>query len=157
VVSWDPAAAVDVLLVAPPEPQRVAGQRWTACVVAPERGRGDPDVRLGTADPSRLGVCATTGPTGAAVRCDRPHQRETLAWLASRGGPVTDEAALESCRRQVARLTGRTDPTADGALVVSVEPPAGGALADCTVTTADGRFLGDTVVGLGDAPLPFVR
>ncbi|MBM9468433.1 hypothetical protein [Nakamurella leprariae] len=158
VLAWDPAVEIGVLLVGPTAAARSAGERWSACVVAPDRGRGAPDQRIGARDLTGLGVCTAVGPDGdEPVACSELHTRETLAWLASRGGTPTDEQLLTSCRERIAQRTRMADPTADGALRIAVEPPTGRALADCSVTVTGDRPLQGTLVGLGSRPLPYAR
>ncbi|MBM9468492.1 hypothetical protein [Nakamurella leprariae] len=169
---WQPATVIGVLLVGPMAPARAAGQQWTACVVVPDRGAGAPVPTLTADRPSDLAVCRARSDTGAwqPVRCTAPHEAEVIARLIGNGdsddrtgdsggdpdgGAAPRDQVLASCADQVRHRTGLADPTAGGALQLSLEPPpTAGGLADCMVTAGGGRRLTDTLVGVGDGPLP---
>lgn len=178
-VLWQPALLIAAAEEGPDEDQRAVGQHWTACVLfaqaGPYRGTAADSLGSGRRLPATFGWCPNGMGTGAGLFSDRtscaaPHAIEVLAAaMLFEPLPGGDDLA-QSCAAEASVLTGMADPTAAGALhlaafvdVASAPPgdsPGPGVLgqtyrADCVVSTASGRPLVGSLIGLGAAALPW--
>jgi hypothetical protein len=81
--------------------------------------------------------------------------------------PAQVQVLFHACEELITRVTGMVDPTAGGALTVSVEaieapgnepqqPPAP-TPGYCAIGTAGGRLLSASLLGIGDRSLPWAR
>ncbi len=172
---WWPAFAASFQMLGPGSLQRFAGQLWEACVMIGSYGPLVGNTADVLADaPGRLPI-ALCAPSSTVVlhqsaSCDQPHPTEILGWRVADAAidPVTSFAS--SCQRLAERMTGMTDPTADGLLevgVVVLRAPdgvvregwgpghSGPYRAACTIRTASTRMLTASLIGLGTAPVPW--
>ena len=180
VEGWDLAAPnIHTRPIWAPRAERVERRGWSACVLRPANLTGYSGT-LGSLTgsgrwPGAFGQCGTVN-RGAAVPCTAPHSLELLGTtsgimpvgpgteLTSSGVPVNFAGALEErCFRLAQQLTSATDPTYAQQLTVEMtvvgSPAMGGSLsgyrsfsAGCKLTSR--QLLVDSVLGLGDAPLP---
>lgn len=171
-VQWHPPATIDSGLLGPDLAQYIYGQRWVACVVYPEFAPFRGSIRGGVRDghnANAFASCQAT-PAGRALQpiaCSQPHRAETFGVVA-----VSDQNVdLEpSCLALVHRLTGMSDVSSGGALMVSAVitsdsardsattlPPVGPQEyeAVCLSTVVGSRPLVGTLIGLGDRSLPW--
>ena len=170
-VRWDPTVNVRHVWVQPEPVQRAAGRDWLACVVTPARlvrysGRVA-GAFAGHSLPDQFGVCWLQTDVSVAVAfvaCSEPHRSELVSIGSVSGhSDVAPTEVSASCERLAARVVGRDDPTAGGALTVAVDPeelPArltSGRTVDvtCFLTGNGDRRLVGTLVGLGDRAVPF--
>lgn len=168
---WTPVAAAQPSLSRPSARQEAAGQNWLACLASapgstyPEQEPAPYDgtlldaVATGTAR-DRLGACPALralGDGSAPGSCGRPHTTQLLA-VSGELAVATPRARLaRDCASVAATLTGRSDPTAAGALRIVLDTdtvPIGG-VAWCGVTTTGERTLSGGLIGLGDRALPW--
>lgn len=171
-VQWHPPTTIDSGLLGPDLAQYIYGQRWVACVVYPEFGPFRGSIRGSVRDGHNAEALASCQamPDGTALQptsCSQPHRAETFGVVA-----VSDQNAnLEpSCLALVHRLTGMSDVSSGGALIVgavitsdsaqnsaSTLHPAGPQEyeATCLATVAGSRLLVGTLIGLGDRRLPW--
>ena len=172
---WAGAVDTPTVRLAPSEVQRIAGQRWAACVVLAEGGRpGAATSRAPLRDlfrtgspPDGFGWCTDTADPiySVVVDCDIPHQAEDFGFADHLVG--TDQAALDStCRDLVVLLTRMPDPTAGGALTVEAATarytgsggggqPSEDGFALCQIAAPPGRALTGTLLGLGTGEIPW--
>jgi hypothetical protein len=171
-VQWHPPRTIDSGLLGPDLAQYIYGQRWVACVVYPEFVPFRGSIRGGVLDghnADALASCQAT-PDGKALQpisCSQPHRAETFGVVA-----VSDQTAdLEpSCLALVHRLTGMSDVSSSGALIVSAVITSDSARdnastlhpvgpqeyeATCLSTVVGSRLLVGTLIGLGDRSLPW--
>ncbi|GAA2019712.1 hypothetical protein JL107_17815 [Nakamurella flavida] len=137
-----------------------------ACVLTPASAapyRGTVRATLGAGvPPSAYGLCWPTVDLAGlprAVDCGGPHRGQLMATGSLAEPAAADFAAvLASCRAVTARLLLRGDPEGSGDLVVRTdpaEPPPtrrfaqGPITVACFVSTADGRELDRTLMGIG--------
>jgi len=173
--SWWPAFAADFGMLRPSPLQRRVGQSWVACVMTSPHGliRGSTaHLYGGTPRPSPIALCSPTAEIVLyeSVSCDRPHATEIVGWRVADQSSAHQATFEQSCTELVGRMTGRTDTGADGALRVAVAiirstdglaregwgpGHSGPYRAACTIGTAGPRLLTGSVIGLGDAPLPW--
>ena len=173
--AWWPAFAADFEMLRPGPLQQRVGQSWSACVLTSPHDLLIGSVAHlfgGTPRASPIALCSATANIELykSVSCNQPHATEIMGWrVADRSS--ADEASLrQSCAELAVRMTGRTDPEADGELQIAVvvirstEGPvregwgpghSGPYRAACTVGTAGPRLLTGSVGGLGAAPLPW--
>jgi hypothetical protein len=103
------------------------------------------------------------------VRCDSAHAVELLGWTSLGSSPVVAAEVREVCSIYAARALRTADPTGNGVIrpeivashrEVATIPPTNADLADssvaCALTVENGRQLNDTLVGIGQRPLPLV-
>ena len=107
-----------------------------------------------------------------AISCRRPHVMELLGWRVADESVGGKRPLDASCVDLARRMTGRPDPTADGALQVAaivIHYDAYGVLhngygpgphselnrAACAMSATGSRLLGGTLTGLGEAPIPW--
>lgn len=179
---WD-LTVVDVAtrLIRAPRADRAGDRGWAACLIRPADqtcytgavgGLSADSLRR----PGAFGSCAS-GTLYFPLPCTDPHTVERLGTitgsrpvadatdLGSDGLPADLDASLRASCADLARdVTGATDPTFGGRLAVEVvpsgvvaatspEPAAIAYSADCVVTSGE-VALTDSVVALGDRPLP---
>jgi hypothetical protein len=117
---WTPAPSFGVAVVAPTARQRVAGQRWGACVAYVNAWQGSPAVirpvryqgtllhSFSTGEPpTAMGVCGTARTLAAPsdptwyVACAGAHNREVLAYRSPINRPPDENrSALEDANAQ---------------------------------------------------------
>jgi len=137
-------------LTLPTQVQWAQGQRWWSCQVVPASG-AMPSAWEGTArlaalkrPPATFANCAD-GVNGAPVDCALPHTAELLSWN------DTPERGVTGCLEVVAAIMNVEDPTVGGKLEIVGRKTQ--AWTSCWVHSISGP-LTDTVIDLGDAPLP---
>ena len=146
-----------------------AGRTWSACVASPNAGEEYAgrlaDAYSGRSLPASFGTCWNSPQVGAAARmldCSRHHSAELIsAGRIDDISAVTIEQVASSCGQLAALVMRRSDPTGGGALVIKTSPdrltfksmvrPVN---VLCYLSSAR-RELDDTVVGLGERPIPF--
>ncbi len=171
----------DTARIDAPDGQRAGVRGWSVCVIRPaSRTRYLGSVRsLPTvlARPAAYGSCAQ-GTAGVPTPCNTGHTSEYLGRTGDSisdpngGDSLNPEPGLpngvrdnlsEQCTSLAGQLTGNPDPTYAGRLRVDLnieiyaDPMAPGSFtyaASCSLSTADGAMLTDSVVGLGNAALP---
>jgi hypothetical protein len=167
---WRPLNTVSFGLLGPDLQQYFAGQRWVACVAypqfAPFSGSTRDTVHNGRSA-SSLAACQPISPTSAGQieSCKRPHRSEIFGWTSASAGEIDLQA---SCTQLVQRVTAMSDVTAGGAVRVVVTsasqpaafaagtPPAGNENRMlCSVSVDGSRRLVDTLIGIGNADLPW--
>ena len=157
--------------------QRFSRLSWSACSITPSatgleysgsiRAAG---ARPTTARPDVYGACLARPDFGASelayASCALPHRVEPIAMDSDLGTSIPPDQALAECRQLVQQVTGATDPTYGGQLLIEVQPvrtrtlsleqysPAELAAQDCVVELANGGSLVGSLVAHGDAPLP---
>ena len=126
-VYWQPIA-VTVMRMVPVSIQQANGQQWIACVVTPSNPgvsyTGSVKDALATGRlPAAFATCQVGPMTlDGTVSCDIPHQYEVFSTAILTTG-YHDQRQLDiACRAIVVRATGRSDPTAAGALTVKTYP-----------------------------------
>ena len=126
------------------------------------------------AAPQRNAIASCVPPGRVAppmsISCDQPHPREILGWQVADAGTDAATSFARSCSELARRMMGMSDPTADGALGVSVVvlrnpddvareawgPGHGGPYrAACTIGTSSARLLAGSLTGLGNSPVPW--
>lgn len=174
---WRPVTTEAVGLIGPNLSQYLSGQTWIACVVFPRFAPYSGPVRGGSVGnaAAAYGSCAGVAPQEDS--CVQPHVTEIFGVAP---GGETDQAVLAaSCRDLVVKASGMTDPTAGGALRISVlvggtfgdsvpseepetasdapvEPGLGQqGQAACVVSVAGDRLLVGSLTGIGDGSLPW--
>jgi len=174
-ILWTSVLGFRYTQIGPTDVQRAAGQRWSACVVGsadltPYVGRLR-DVLTAGVLPSIFGSCWSTIDLSGSkeMRCDSPHTVELLG--ASNLGPTPVSAAevQEACTVYAGRALRNADPTRGGAIRpevlvydedAAIVPPIDSSLANryvaCVLIAQHGRYLNNTVVGIGQRPLPLV-
>jgi hypothetical protein len=176
------AAAGGVLSVlsGPDQRQQAAGQFWVACIAVPQLPDGSSNATGAYAGSIRGGFTRVPAPPGLAwcqgpqtlsstatpVDCNSRHRAEVVGHklrLATPDHPLdTPAAEQQSCLLFASRVTGMTDPTAGGRLVVTAQTqpvdPADRAAAPnelCLITSASPQqYLNGPLLGLGRQPLP---
>lgn len=167
---WRPWNTVSSGLIGPDLQQYFAGQRWVACVAYPEFAPFRGSIRdsvLGDGSAVSYAAClpATSVSDWELVSCSQPHQTEILGWSID---SLAADDRTASCLLLVQRVTGMHDPTAGGALRVSVldsknkvssaDASSSEVLVDqpiCSATVVGQRRLVGTLIGLGDRELPW--
>ncbi|GAA2011459.1 hypothetical protein JL107_07040 [Nakamurella flavida] len=178
---WMPSIRSGVVLAGPDDLQRAAGQDWVACVVdlSPFGTDTDTGTYDGTARggydggrlPSAFALCRSGRDVidAADIPCTQAHAVEVLA--STFDVPATAAATLgRTCDALARRLTRMPDVTAGGRLEVVVNSGYVGAdgtlypgadadghvsLAQCLIGVVGPETLSGTVIGLGDAPVPW--
>ncbi len=170
---WSPALNFQTTSIGPSPLQRSVGQRWLACVIGapaahPYEGSLR-DVLTTGAVPWNFANCWRSEAMRDVdqVSCDRPHAVELLATTGLGSTPQTATEVLHSCSVIAGRMIRTADPTRGGALrytildfdqTISPVPPTEEVLRDtyitCIVVARAGLVLTDTLVGIGDGPLP---
>ena len=129
---WRPLATRRLGVIGPDRDQFADGQVWLACVAYPRtspyagsvRARGDGPTDTGAA--SAFSTCQSWSLTQerADVPCGQPHISESFGILGvdGAGGPPSPDL-VASCGLLITALTGMADPTAGGALTVTVDEP----------------------------------
>jgi hypothetical protein len=147
-----------------------SGRNWLACIAAPSDGTLYTGHLAGAYDggqlPDQFGTCWNSRGVSAASKtldCRTPHLAELVSFgLVPDRSVVTYPQVRSSCEQLTARVMGRLDPTAGGALTIKTSPerinPTGkySLTVLCYVTPSGDRELGGTLVALGDKPVPFV-
>lgn len=179
--SWAPFLGFTIIRIVPSDEARRGGQRWAACVAAPAttgsyQGRLDGAYTAAGALPAAFATCWSLGRAAAdgapavdldrgatVLPCDQPHPAELLA-VARVGdrSTTTREEMQAGCVSMAAVMMRVDDPTRGGALTVVLDPvssdgasrPTDPWTLNCFVVATGDRQLDDTVVGLGDRPLP---
>jgi hypothetical protein len=172
---WWPAFSANFEMLAPDPLQLRIGQSWAACVMTSPH-----ELITGSAahlfgGPPRSSPIALCIPQieivlYQAVPCDQPHPTEILGWRVAAESADTPTAFDQSCAELARRITGMTDPTAQGALHAAVlfvrsadtavhQGWGPGFIAPhqaaCTIGTASARLLAGSLTGLGSAPVPW--
>ena len=182
---WAPSVRAGLVLAGPDQRQRAAGQDWVACVVdvtVPGGGSGPgdaPDTYDGSARggydggrlPSAFAFCRS-GPDvidAADIPCTQDHPVEVLASTFD-VAPTAAATLQDTCDALAARLTRMPDPMAGGRLrtvmssgyvapdgTVHIGADADGhvSLAQCLIAVVGPGSLNGTLIGLGDAPVPW--
>ncbi|MTD13551.1 hypothetical protein GIS00_06280 [Nakamurella sp. YIM 132087] len=180
---WQPALGIRLIAVGPSQRQQIDGQRWIACVLAPDT----PLTPASSVDRpytgSFAGLYANGVPPAAAgtcyrnfdepfpnpMDCDRPHLYESFATLDTHDLVVTQEQADADCLVIAAHDMGTEDPTRGGVLQVAAHGfapvEAGGwrpglstergSYAQCLIRGTQARMLSSSLIGLGEAPIPW--
>lgn len=174
-IVWTSVLAFRYTQIGPTAVQRAAGQQWSACVVGsaeltPYVGRLR-DVLSSGVLPPVFGSCwpSTDVHIAVQIRCDAPHAVELLGWTHLGPNPVSAAEVRDACTGYAARALRTADPTRDGALrpeildaesAAAIIPAMVATLADryvaCAVIAENGHHLNDTLVGIGQRPLPLV-
>jgi len=168
-VSWNLSINMRTAWVPPAPLLQSAGRTWVACVVTPATGGAYLGRLAGAFDngalPDEFGLCwEKDAPSIDSVSCASRHLGELMATAAiPDGGKVAVADIMSSCRRLVARVIGRSDPTAGGRLTVEVSltPDVAQFLTlpqplrvVCSIAPV-AQALSGTVVGLRDRPIPY--
>ncbi len=152
-----------------------AAPAWQACVMTGSHGPLSGEAAqlfAGSPLPNPAALCipASTVALHVSVSCVRPHPAEILGWRVADAAIDPVEVFGPSCATLARRITGMTDPTADGALRVGVIPVSspdgevregwgpghsGPYRAACTIGTVSTRLLAGSVTGLGGQPVPW--
>ena len=156
--------------------QRFSRLSWSACSITPS-ATGDEysgSIRaMGTrptvARPDVYTACLARPDFGQAelvyTSCALPHRVEPIAMDRDLDTSLPADQALAECRSLVQEVTGASDPTYGGRLLIEVQPVVSRlspsdysslafAAQDCLVElTGDGDLVG-SLVAHGDAPLP---
>jgi hypothetical protein len=149
---------------------QAAGRTWLACIAATSDGSLYTGRLAGAYEggqlPDEFGTCWNSRGVSASIKtldCGSPHLSELVSYgLVPDRSLVTYPQIRSSCEQLTARVLGRLDPTAGGALTVKTSPeqvnPTGRDSLSvlCYVTPTGNRELGGTLVALGDKPVPFV-
>lgn len=169
---WVPQMdAISSVVEAPPW-QRVGTRGWSICTIAPSSGREYVGSvrsldRSPWERPPSFGLCADA--TDTIVDCRLPHTTEFLSEQiglapSSLSQPVSGDWWSMSCRSFASRLLLLPDPTFAAQIDIEVisrraSPefgrPSNISFASCVAVAVGGAELTDSIVGLGDAPLPF--
>lgn len=172
---WWPAFSADFQSLLPGPLQLRIGQSWVACVVTSPHELTSGSVAHLFGGPPRPNPVALCTPPGqiqlrVAIDCDQPHPTEIVGWRVADENTATPRLFDQSCADLSGRITGMTDPTAQGALrsAVVIIRSADGAVhagwgpgreapyrAACTISTASSRLLTGSLTGLGNAPVPW--
>jgi hypothetical protein len=167
--TWLAAATAKLIRLGPDQAQYRAGQGWLACVMLPRFAPYAGSARGGTSEAAMaaFGSChvAAGGSAQTYVPCDEPHRSEIFGL--SPIDPAQVQVLFNACKELITRVTGMLDPTAGGALTVSVEaieapgnepqqPPAP-TPGYCAIRTVGDRLLAASLLGIGARPLPWVR
>jgi len=168
-VSWNLSINMRTAWVLPAPLPQSAGRTWVACVVTPATGGTYRGRLAGAFDngalPDEFGVCwEKDAPSTGSVSCASRHLGELMATATiPDGGTVAVADVMTSCRRLVAKVIGRIDPTAGGRLTVEMllTPDVAQFLAMpqplsvvCSIAPVAQALYG-TVVGLRDRPIPY--
>jgi len=182
---WQPAVQFSSWLAGPSPQQKVAGQHWAACIVtlrppdpisppttAPQYGRSIRNALHTGQQRDQLGYCVQTAGDWASGfgsnSCRQPHDLEILANGDSGDHPVSRDQLEATCRQLVRQLTAIPDPTAAGALSITmyteieghdiaITPPQVPAHSNltCGVITTGSRKLRGSLLSLGRQPIPW--
>lgn len=174
-ILWSPRLNFEYTTIGPGIGQRASGQQWSACVIGAGHGASFvgrlqnvlTDGRL----PSSFGSCLTSGDPNDRLEapCDRPHAAEVLGM--TNLGPVWVSAAdaRQACAVFAGRALRTADPTRGGEIAVQVTASGEGAAVvvradseplankylECTAVAPSGTTFNRSLIGVGDAPLPF--
>lgn len=178
---WAPFLGFTVTRVVPGDEATRGGQRWVACVARPAgggtyQGLLDGAYTAGHTLPAAFATCWSLGRAAAdgapavdldrgatVLPCDRPHPAELLAVARVGDRSTTSREQMQAgCVAMAGVMMRVGDPTRAGALAVVLDPvssdgasrPTDPWTLNCFVVATGGRELIDTVVGLGDRPLP---
>lgn len=105
--------------------------------------------------PAPFGVCRLTENTMAWASCSVPHRVQEFGTTST---PPTPDAG-RSCIGLITAVTGMPDITAGGLLrpeVVRNTASSNEARLSCTLSVLGDRYLGSTLVGLGNGAVPWV-
>jgi hypothetical protein len=172
---WWPAFSADFALLTPGPLQLRIDQSWVACVLVSQHGLitgSTAHLYGGPPRSSPIPLCSQDREIVlyVAVRCDQPHTTEIMGWRVADESTYAQGSFDQSCAELAQRITGMTDPTAQGALTSTVEfvrssdgvihqgwgPNAPAPYrAACTISSAEPRLLSGTLTGLGNAPVPW--
>lgn len=181
-IGWKAAVTVESLSIGPTPLQRAAGQRWTACVGATHIGVGAQRptytgtlahaLTAGTLPP-QFATCwrALASSTEqqvmeAEVPCSQPHSVEVLALTQITDPTTTPTLIAASCRGMASRSMRTPDPTVGGRLQITAYSMDGSSVlplddrnmlagfTGCVASVPAPLRLQDTVIGLGNDPLP---
>jgi hypothetical protein len=174
---WRPASLGTFMFLSPDAMQRRVGQSWLACLLVSPQGivtGSAAGVFTGRARGNPLALCRPGANVllDMAISCNRPHAMELIGWRVADESVGGQRPLDQSCAELARRLTGMSDPTAGGALLVAAivtHYDATGILRDgyapaphselnraaCVITPTGSRLLAGTLTGLGDAPVPW--
>lgn len=172
---WWPGFSAEFAMVRPSPVQVRLGQSWTACVLTSPHGLisgAAAQLYAGSPRPSPIALCSASSEIALYVStpCEQAHAAEILGWRVTDQSSNTQASFGQSCTELAQRMTGMSDPTADGALGLAVviigsgdakahegwgPGHSGPYRAACTISTAASRQLTGSLAGLGDAPLPW--
>ena len=179
-IGWIAEVTVESLSIGPTPLQRTAGQNWTACVgVTSDRrsytGRLAGALTDGVLPPvfatcwDSLASADLAQAGGPSVACSSPHSVEALASTqisdATGRAPATGAQVTKSCLGMASRAMRTADPTlagriqvaaylADGRLRPVVPATSVVGFVVCIASVRPPLRLDDTVIGIGDKPLP---
>jgi len=173
---WTPSISIGHTPVGPNAAQRALGQRWTACVVgstdtARYVGRLQLALYSGVL-PAVFGSCwpASYILSATQIPCGQPHVIEQLGTTLLGTAPVSADDVRAACAEYAGRVLRTADPTRQGAVSLGIagydraltdRPSGATSLRDQTVScyaeAAAGSQFNDTLVGIGERPLPLVR
>jgi hypothetical protein len=174
---WLPASIGTFVFLSPDPTQRRVGQRWLACLLISPQGLvtgSSAGVFVAPARSNPLAVCHKGANVllDVSISCQRPHAMELLGWRVADESVSGQRPLDQSCAELVRRMTGMSDPTAGGELLVAAVvmhfdgngvlsagygpgPHSEWNRAACTVSRTGSRLLAGSLTGLGDAPVPW--
>jgi len=172
---WWPASMGTFMFLSPDVVQRRVGQSWLACLLVSPQGvvtGSSAGVFTGRARSNPLALCRPGANVllDIAISCSRPHAMELVGWRVADESIGGKRPLDQSCAELARRITGMSDPTAGGALLVAAivtHYDTTGILRDgyapaphselnraaCVITPTGSRLLAGTLTGLGDAPV----
>jgi len=159
--SWAPVSVRTIVLLGPDFLQYLSGQQWLACAVIPAHdgytgsigsvGRG--------ANPSAadaFGQCRLKGgPEPLPASCSHPHDSEIFGTAVGESRDGADLVA--SCLALLTAVTGLSDPTAGGQLLLQLGPDRALGRRNCGVQASGDRQLVHSVLNWGSEPLPWAQ
>ncbi len=179
-IAWQADVTVQSVAVGPTSLQRAGGQSWTACIGAtpdrtPYRGRISGALAGGVLPPA-FATCwksltsATDQQVGEQqVPCSAPHPIEVLALTQITDTTTTPAQVTKSCLGMASRALRTPDPTRGGMLKIAAYPIDGSSVLPLTAAAMFQNYLGciasvtppnrlnDTLIGIGDRPLPIIK
>ncbi len=174
-ILWSSVLAFRYTAIGPTAVQRAAGQRWSACAVGstdmtPYVGRLRDVLSTGVLPPAFGSCWPSVGSSDPVeIRCDSPHAVELLGWTSLGSMPVSAIDLRQACTIYAGRALRTPDPSRNGAIrpeilaygqaVVTI-PSDDAVLQDdsfaCALIAQNGRLLDNTLIGIGERPLPLV-
>ena len=171
-IVWSSVLAFRYTAIGPSAVQRAAGQRWSACAVGsteakPYVGRLRNVLSTGVLPPEFGSCWPSVDLVPVEIPCDSPHAVELLGWSSIGSDSVSATELRQACTVYAGRALRTSDPTRDGAIrpeIVSFDrdtptiPASDAVLADgsaaCVLIAQNGRQFNNTLVGIGQRPLP---